>query len=232
MNLTIPSVDLSSAKSELAELGPRARSAIADLELPKVNLGRAQVPDIDHAAKTVSGSVSDAGQAVTGVLSDAGQAMTGALTDAGQMVAGALSAAGDRLKDLQPNAEPKRRSIAPLAIGGVLVGAVVVGIGTAAAFLMDPIQGARRRAAIRHRLEAAAERLRQARGIEVPTPLLEAPRSEAVSVPIEMGPGGTSDLGTNLEYADDSVPVSTGTGARHNGAARSADSTVVEAAGE
>ena len=230
MNLTLPTVDVSSAKADLADLGPRARSALADLELPTLNLSRVQVPDLDGAGRAVTGSLSDAGQTVTGALSDAGHSMSGALADAGHLVSGALAAAGDRLKDLRPTAEPKRRSLAPLAIGGVVVGAVVVAVGTVAAFLLDPIQGARRRAAVRRRVDSVAERVRQARGQE-PQRLLEASQSDVVSVPIEMGAGETSAVAANLEFSDGAVPVSAGAAAQ-NGSGHSSDATVAEAAGE
>jgi hypothetical protein len=232
MNLTLPKVHVSSAKADLADLGPRAKSAIADIELPALNLNRIGVPDLDGKGHAVAGSLSDAGQTVTGALSDAGKAVGGALGDAGQLVSGALSAAGDRLKDLRPAPEPKRRSLAPLAIGGVVVGAIAVAVGTAAAFLMDPIQGARRRAAVRRRVDGVAEHVRQIRGGEAPTKLLEA-QSDVVAVPIEMGPGETPDVAANLEFTDGAVPVTAGAATKsQNGAAHSSDSTVAEAAGE
>jgi hypothetical protein len=231
MNLTLPTVDISSAKADLADLAPRTRSAIADLELPKVNLAHIQVPDLDHASRSVSGSLSDAGHSVSGVLSDAGQAMSGALADAGQLVSGAIAAAGDRLKEMRPAPEPKRRSMAPLAIGGVVVGGVIVAIGAAAAFLFDPIQGARRRAAVRRRVDAVAERIREARGIHAPTRLLTA-ESDIVAVPIEMGPGEAAEVAANLEYTDIAVPVTAGATADQNGSSHSSDAAVAEAAGE
>lgn len=223
MNLTLPTVDVSSAKSDLADLGPRAKSAISDIEVPAFNL--------DGKGRAVAGSLSDAGQTVTGALSDAGKAVGGALGDASQLVSGALSAAGDRLKDLRPTPEPKRRSLAPLAIGGVVVGAIAVAVGTAAAFLMDPIQGARRRAAVRRRVDGVAGRIREMRGGEAPTKLLEA-QSDVVAVPIEMGAGETPDVAANLEFTDEAVPVTTGAAKRHNGATHTSDAAVAEAAGE
>jgi hypothetical protein len=232
MNLTLPKVDVSSARSDLADLGPRARSAIADIELPALNLARIQVPDLDAKGRAVTGSLSEAGQTVTGALSDAGKAMGGALGDAGQLMSGALSAAGDRLRDLRPTPEPKRRSLAPLAIGGVVVGAIAVAVGTAAAFLMDPIQGARRRAAVRRRVDGVAERMREMRGGEASTRLLVAPDSNVLAVPIEVGSGESPDVAASLEFTDVAVPVKAGAGTGHNGAAHGSDSTVAEAPGE
>ncbi len=234
MNLRLPTVDVSSTRSDLADLGPRAKAAIADIELPALNLARVQVPDLDGKGRQVAGSLSDAGQSVTGALSDAGKAVGGALGDAGQLVSGALSAAGDRLKELRPSPEPKRRSLAPLAIGGVVVGAIAVAVGTAAAFLMDPIQGARRRAAVRRRVDGVAERVRQMRSGEASTKLLKAPDTEVMAVPIEMGPGETPDVAANLEFTDVAVPVTAGAtkGKGHNGASHSSDAGVAEAAVE
>jgi hypothetical protein len=222
MNLTLPTVDVSSAKADLADLGPRARSAITDLELPKVNLSHLQIPDLDHAGKTV-----------TGALSDAGQAMSGALVDAGHLVSGALVAASGRLKDLRavPVPEPKRRSMAPLAIGGVVIGAVALAVGTAVAVLLDPIQGARRRAAVRRRVAAVAEHMRQARASRASTPPLEASQSEGIS-PIEMGPGEAPDVVVDVEYSDEAVLVSAGASSSQNGSGHDSDAAVAEAGGE
>lgn len=227
MNLTLPTVDVSSAKSDLAELGPRAKSAIADIELPAVSLS-----DLDEKGRAVAGSLSDAGQSMSGAISDAGRAVGDALGDAGHFVSGALSAAGDRLKDLRPAPEPRRRSLAPLAVGGVVFGAIAVAVGTAAAFLMDPIQGARRRAAVRRRVDSVADRLREMRGGVATPKLLEAPEANVVAVPIEMGAGDSPDETSTLEFSDVAVPITTGKAKGHNGAARSSDAPAAEAAGE
>ncbi len=229
MNLTLPTVDVSSAKSDLADLGPRAKAAISDIELPTLNLSR--VPDLDGKGRQVAGSLSEAGQSVTGALADAGKAVGGALGDAGHAMSGALSAAGDRLKDLRPTPEPKRRSIAPIAIGGAVVGAIALAVGTAAAFLMDPIQGARRRAAVKRRADGVAARLREMRSNQMETKLLEAPDTENVAVPIDVSE--TPDVSSELEFTDEAVPVTPAAAKTrgHNGASHSAAS-VAEAAGE
>jgi hypothetical protein len=208
MNLTLPTVDVASARADLAELGPRAKSAIADI------------------------SKSDTSQAVSGVVADAGQAVSGAVADAGQLVSGALAAAGDRLRELRPTPEPRRRSIAPIAIGGAVVGAIAVAVGTAAAFLMDPIQGARRRAAVRRRVDAVAERVRLARGIVQPTRLLQAPPPEVIAVPIEMGPGDPIPTEAAHDFTDGAVPVGAATAAAHNGSGHDSDVAAAEAPGE
>jgi hypothetical protein len=289
MKLTLPTVDLSGARSDLTDLGPRARSAIADLDLPRVDLGHVQVPDRDHLGRAVKERLSDAGQAMTGSLSDAGRAvggplsdtghavgdalseaghavsrplsdaghavgdalsdaghtmsgplsdaghaMSGAFSDAGQLVAGALAAAGERWKEMRPRAEPRRRSIAPIAIGGVVVGAIAVAVGTVAAFLMDPIHGARRRAAVRHRVEAMGERMRELIGMTPPTKLLEAPKAPPGQVAIEVGPGETPDMAAaRISTTDEAVPVTAASGThRDNGSGRSSDSVIADAAGE
>jgi hypothetical protein len=129
-HLDLPRVDMS-------QMDPRR------MELPHIQIPRPELPAVN-----------------LGRLEDLHLEMPD-LREAGRAMGGALEAAGDKIRDLTGHPRKRSRFGGPrgLAIGAIFLAVISSLVGAAALFFAHPVEGARRRAAVRERIDSQRERV-------------------------------------------------------------------------
>jgi hypothetical protein len=176
----LPSMPSLPAMGDAAKAAGEAGHAVTDA-------GRAAAEAVGQAGHAAAATAGDAGRAAASLAADAGHIASSAMSDAGRLIGSALDSAGGRLHDLRSavGPQPKRQGLGR-GVTAVAIAAIVGALAAGAAFFLDPLRGARRRAAIRRRLGRQAELARTGVDLAVDATKRASDRAvEFVRIPIE-----------------------------------------------
>jgi hypothetical protein len=164
-----------------------AGRAVGDAGKAMTDAGRAAADAVGAAGHAAATSASDAGRAAAGFAADAGHAAGAVVSDAGRLIGSAFDSAGAKLHDLRSAVTPQPKSSGvSRGVTAVAVAAILGALAAGAAFFLDPVRGARRRAAIRRRLGAQAYMART--GVDTAVDVAKRASEKAVEyvrIPIE-----------------------------------------------